>query len=92
MKSIIILLAALFCFSCTRTSDNKPDVLEGVYIDANNATCLIINEYEPGKLGYYVFDHRKGFENYAKQFVLGTITIKVQNKDSIADFKVLKKL
>lgn len=82
----------LCCLSCSNDNSTKEtDALDGVYINEYNSSCLIINEYEEGKLGYYVFDHRKGFENFSREYAMGTISVKIDNSDSIAIFKVLKK-
>lgn len=89
---VFLFFVMISCLSCSNDNRTKEtDALDGVYINEYNSSCLIINEYEQGKLGYYVFDHRKGFENFAREYAMGTISIRLENSDSIVVFKVLKK-
>lgn len=88
MKSKFIItscLASLLCMSSC-TEEIPKNKLEGMYVDEYKTSCLIICEYDEGKLGYYNYDLKKGIENSTWSFVAGRLYIKVNGTDSTATF------
>ena len=83
----IIFALTLCLFACSKDNSNS-NALDGVYIDEYENCCLVISEYEQGKLGYYVFDISSGFDTAkaTESYVIGTLSIKVNGNDSIATF------
>lgn len=91
MKKLLSILSLVMLFSCSENAGDV-DVLDGVYVDEYENCCLIINEYEKGKLGYHLFDINDGIssETFLDSYVQGTLSIKTEGKDSIALFKERK--
>ena len=87
MKKLLSILSLVALFSC---SNNKQfvsnNILDGIYIDEYQSSCLIINEYEEGKLGYYIYAIRNGMDNFTDAYLEGTLSINVNGKDSVAVF------
>ena len=91
MKKFLCLIGLVVLVSCSKENGDV-DVLDGVYVDENKWGCLIINEYEKGKLGYYLFDIRDGISSDTSidSYAYGLMSIKMEGKDSIAVFTAKK--